>query len=199
MDISDWRKKIDELDRRLVELLSERAQAAHEIGRLKRDAGMPIYEPDREQTVFQNVQKMNPGPLPDRDLMRIYERIMDIMRQIQQEEIAPAPVEKEPEPGTTELDSSFQLHKENNLVGRTDPNSSIFPEVDLSRFDPETKVSRRHARIWREGETFLIEDLNSVNGTVINDAVRLAPRQPRVLESGDKLRLGETTLHFLVG
>ena len=105
MDISDWRKKIDELDRRLVDLLSQRAQAAHEIGRLKRGAGMPIYEPDREQTVFLNVQKVNPGPLPDRDLMRIYERIMDIMRQIQQEEIAPAPVEKEPEPGTTELDS----------------------------------------------------------------------------------------------
>lgn len=101
--------------------------------------------------------------------------------------------------GTTELDVSFVLQKESNLVGRSDPQSNIFPEVDLSRFDPETKVSRRHARIWREGETFLIEDLNSVNGTVINDAVRLAPRQPRVLESGDKLRLGETTLHFLVG
>jgi eukaryotic-like serine/threonine-protein kinase len=101
--------------------------------------------------------------------------------------------------GTTELDAQFQLQKENNLVGRSDPHSNIFPEVDLSRFDPETKVSRRHARIWRQGETFLIEDLNSVNGTVINDAVRLAPHQPRVLESGDKLRLGETTLHFLVG
>ncbi|MBD0370999.1 MAG: protein kinase [Pyrinomonadaceae bacterium] len=101
--------------------------------------------------------------------------------------------------GTTELDAQFQLQKETNLVGRSDPHSNIFPEVDLSRFDPETKVSRRHARIWRQGETFLIEDLNSVNGTVINDAVRLAPHQPRVLESGDKLRLGETTLHFLVG
>lgn len=101
--------------------------------------------------------------------------------------------------GTTELDISFVLQKDSNLVGRSDPHSNVFPEVDLSKFDPETKVSRRHARIWREGETFLIEDLNSVNGTVINDAVRLAPRQPRVLESGDKLRLGETTLHFLVG
>jgi serine/threonine-protein kinase len=101
--------------------------------------------------------------------------------------------------GTTELDVSYTLQKENNLLGRSDPQSNIFPEIDLSKFDPETKVSRRHARIWREGETFLIEDLNSVNGTVINDAVRLAPRQPRVLESGDKLRLGETTLHFLVG
>jgi serine/threonine-protein kinase len=101
--------------------------------------------------------------------------------------------------GTTELDVSFHLQKEDNLVGRSDPHSNIFPEVDLSKFDPETKVSRRHARIWRKGDQFLIEDLNSVNGTVINDAVRLAPRQPRVLESGDKLRVGETTLHFLVG
>ncbi|HEX6285562.1 MAG TPA: protein kinase [Pyrinomonadaceae bacterium] len=101
--------------------------------------------------------------------------------------------------GTTELDASFLLQKESNLLGRTDPHSNIFPEIDLSRFDPETKVSRRHARIWLEGETFLVEDLGSVNGTVINDSVRLAPRQPRVLDSGDKLRVGETTLHFLVG
>ena len=101
--------------------------------------------------------------------------------------------------GTTELDASFHLQKDSNLLGRTDPQSNIFPEVDLSRFDPETKISRRHARIWREGETFLVEDLGSINGTVINDAIKLAPRQPRVLGSGDKLRLGETTLHFLVG
>jgi len=101
--------------------------------------------------------------------------------------------------GTTELDASFILQKDNNLVGRTDPHSNIFPEIDLSRFDPETKVSRRHARIWVEGDTFLVEDLGSVNGTVINDSVRLAPRQPRVLDSGDKIRLGETTLHFLLG
>ncbi|MCA1575403.1 MAG: FHA domain-containing serine/threonine-protein kinase [Acidobacteria bacterium] len=101
--------------------------------------------------------------------------------------------------GTTELDASFILQKDNNLVGRTDPHSNIFPEIDLSKFDPETKVSRRHARIWLEGETFLVEDLGSVNGTVINDSVRLAPRQPRVLDSGDKLRLGGTTLHFLLG
>ncbi|MFN2454082.1 MAG: protein kinase [Pyrinomonadaceae bacterium] len=101
--------------------------------------------------------------------------------------------------GTTELNDSFVLHKDSSLVGRTDPHSNIFPEVDLSKFDPETKVSRRHARIRRQGESFLIEDLGSVNGTWVNDAVRLAPNQPRVLESGDKLRLGETTLHFLLG
>jgi serine/threonine-protein kinase len=101
--------------------------------------------------------------------------------------------------GTTELDATFLLNKETNLVGRTDPQSNIFPDIDLSRFDPETKISRRHARIWREGETFLVEDLGSINGTVVNEAVRLGPRQPRPLANGDRLRLGETTLHFLIG
>jgi chorismate mutase len=87
MNISELRQQIDELDRRLVELLSQRAQAAHEIGKLKRVAGMPIYEPDREQTVFENVRRANPGPLRDHELFSIYQRIMDIMRQIQHEEI----------------------------------------------------------------------------------------------------------------
>jgi chorismate mutase len=106
MDISLWRKQIDELDRRLVELLSQRAHAAHEIGKLKRGVGMPIYEPDRERAVFDNVRKVNPGPLPDRDLLCIYERIMDIMRQIQQEEIAPRPA-AEKAATDTELDSKL--------------------------------------------------------------------------------------------
>ena len=104
MDISDWRKTIDELDRKLVELLSQRAQAAHEIGKLKRGVGMPIYEPDRERKVFSNVQSVNPGPLADRDLLRIFERIMDIMRQIQQEEIAPRTA-ADGGGGDTELDN----------------------------------------------------------------------------------------------
>lgn len=89
MDIADWREKIDELDRKLVELLSERAQAAVAIGKLKRDTSMPIYEPDRERIVFENVQAANPGPLQGRDLVRIYERIIDVMRNVQKEEIVP--------------------------------------------------------------------------------------------------------------
>ena len=68
---------------------------------------------------------------------------------------------------------------------------------ELVLFD--NRISRRHARIWREGESFMVEDLGSVNGTVVNDLIRLEPRQPRVLDSGDRIRMGETTLHFLVG
>src|ERR1700730_2926965 len=102
MDIEDWRKKIDELDRKLVELLSERARAAVAIGKLKRDTSMPIYEPDRERIVFANVQEANPGPLPGRDLVRIYERIIDVMRNVQKEEIVPKAAATGSE---TELDS----------------------------------------------------------------------------------------------
>jgi len=102
MDIEDWRKKIDELDRQLVALISERAKAAIAIGKLKRDTSLPIYEPDRERIVFENVQGANPGPLPGRDLVRIYERIIDVMRNIQKEEIVPSPKPSESE---TELDS----------------------------------------------------------------------------------------------
>ena len=104
MDIADWRKKIDEIDAKLVDLLSQRAHAAHEIGRLKKSSGMPIYEPDRERAVFDHVHQQNPGPLPARDMLRIYERIMDVMRQIQKEEIAPN-MKAEGDPGVTELDN----------------------------------------------------------------------------------------------
>ena len=104
MDISDWRTKIDELDRKLVELISERARAAVEIGRLKRDTAMPIYEPDREQIVLANVQAANPGPLPGRDLVRIYERIIDVMRNVQKEEIVS---KTEASAKETELDSGI--------------------------------------------------------------------------------------------
>src|ERR1700674_2872273 len=102
MDIEDWRKKIDELDRKLVELLSERARAAVEIGRLKRNTNLPIYEPDRERIVFENVQEANRGPLAGRDLVRIYERIIDVMRNVQKEEIVSKPEAAE---AGTEFDS----------------------------------------------------------------------------------------------
>lgn len=105
--------------------------------------------------------------------------------------------------GTTEIVASeFALIKDTNLIGRSDPQANIFPEVDLTRYDPDTKVSRRHARLWRQGETYLVEDLGSVNGTVVfnrtDKSTRLAPHQPQVIQSGDRIRLGETLLHFFV-
>jgi chorismate mutase-like protein len=88
MDIAGWREKIDELDRQIVALISERAHAAQEIGKLKRSTSMPVYEPNRERIIFENVRAANKGPLPDIELTHIYERIIDVMRALQKNELA---------------------------------------------------------------------------------------------------------------
>jgi chorismate mutase len=86
MDISDWRQKIDELDEQIVVLISKRAEAAKAIGELKATAKLPVYEPGREQTVFNHVRKANPGPLDDAAILHVYERIIDVMRTLQRRE-----------------------------------------------------------------------------------------------------------------
>jgi chorismate mutase len=83
MDISDWRNRIDELDEQIVRLLSERAAAAVAIGEIKRKNSAPIYEPNREQAVFEHVRGVNPGPLTGAQIQDVYERLMDVMRALQ--------------------------------------------------------------------------------------------------------------------
>jgi chorismate mutase len=87
MDISDWRKKIDELDVEIVRLISQRAEAARAIGEIKKTADLPVYEPRREQDVFDRVRKANPGPLADAELLHVYERIIDVMRTLQRRDL----------------------------------------------------------------------------------------------------------------
>jgi chorismate mutase len=89
MDITEWRKKIDELDRHLVELINQRAECAVQIGRLKRHSSIPIYEPDREKIIYENIARNNPGPLSNIQLRQVYERLIDVMRQIQRDEMVP--------------------------------------------------------------------------------------------------------------
>ena len=85
MEISDWRNRIDELDEQIVQLLSQRAAAAVEIGRLKQRRSAPIYEPQREKDVIEHVRKVNPGPLSGAQVQDIYERLMDVMRELQRQ------------------------------------------------------------------------------------------------------------------
>jgi len=87
MDISDWRLKIDELDEQIVRLISRRAEAAKAIGELKRETQLPVYEPGREQAVFDHVRAVNPGPLADGEMLHVYERIIDVMRTLQRRDM----------------------------------------------------------------------------------------------------------------
>ena len=70
------RTRIDEADRGLVELLNKRAELVVEVGKIKRDAGLPIYVPNREAQVLSKVLKMNTGPLPGRAIEGVYRELM---------------------------------------------------------------------------------------------------------------------------
>ena len=86
MEISDWRQKIDVLDEQIVRLINERAAAAQAIGKLKQGADLPVYEPKREEIVFDRVRKANQGPLTDTEIVDIYQRIIDVMRALQKKD-----------------------------------------------------------------------------------------------------------------
>jgi chorismate mutase/prephenate dehydratase len=83
--LSKCREKIDDIDRRLVALLNERTCIVEEIGRVKKEAKLAIYEPKRESQVFDNITASNGGPLSADGLKRIFERIIDEMRRVQKD------------------------------------------------------------------------------------------------------------------
>ena len=83
--IDNWRIKIDEVDKKIVDLLNERARYADEIGKIKEKLGLEAYSPPREQEVLKNVLGSNKGPLSDGALRRLFERIIDESRKLERE------------------------------------------------------------------------------------------------------------------
>jgi chorismate mutase len=82
--LEEYRVLIDDLDRRLVDLLNQRTRVVEDIGRVKRSAHLPIYEPKREDQVFDNIGAASgDGPLTKEAVRRIFERIIDEMRMVQ--------------------------------------------------------------------------------------------------------------------
>lgn len=92
----------------------------------------------------------------------------------------------------------FPLEADKNLIGRWDPETGSFPEVDLEQDDPEAKISRKHAMIIIENGKFTIEDIGSLNGTYVNRGNRLVPGTPAELKSGDEIIIGKTFLKLVV-
>ncbi len=81
-------------------------------------------------------------------------------------------------------------------IGHRDPVTGIFPDVDLSPLDPQHSVNRRHAKIYRRGETFfLAEEIGTMNATFLNGS-RLDTGVPAEIHSGDELRFGVVELRF---
>jgi len=83
MNIQYWRSEIDEIDRTLLQLLNRRARLANKVGALKRVAGLPCRDPEREQQVLQTLQQVNTGPLDQRAIHKLFRRIIRESRRVE--------------------------------------------------------------------------------------------------------------------
>lgn len=98
-----------------------------------------------------------------------------------------------PENITISLPAALQV-----TIGRADPASSFYPEIDLTPYGAlEKGVGRRHLRLFLLNSQLSAEDLDSTNGSFLN-GIRLAPRSPQPLQNGDELRLGTMTMTIRV-
>ena len=79
--LAEYRQQIDSLDQRIVELLQQRARVVEEVGNIKREAHLPVTVPSREQQVVEKAQELaKGGPLPTEAVGRIYQKLVEEMR-----------------------------------------------------------------------------------------------------------------------
>jgi chorismate mutase-like protein len=86
MSIEDWRKRIDEIDGKLLELLNERTRCVIEVGKIKKMQNVRIYDPEREREILRRMREQNRGPLDEEGLQRLFERVIDECRRIERNE-----------------------------------------------------------------------------------------------------------------
>ena len=91
MGIEDWRNEIDAIDRELLRLLNTRARIAIKVAALKRVAGLPLNDLEREHEVLEQVRKANTGPLEDKDVTRLFRRIIRESRRAQESALEAKP------------------------------------------------------------------------------------------------------------
>ena len=100
------------------------------------------------------------------------------------------------EDGVGSVGCVIKLDKYVLLVGRASKLDRVFPEIDLTAADPENYVSRRQAFILRHHGGFVVEDLDSANGTFINGSTRVGAHVTAALKNGDRLMFGRTQCTF---
>ena len=88
----------------------------------------------------------------------------------------------------------FPIELGSNLVGRWDPDTGAFPEIDLEEVDEEAKISRKHAVIENKEGALTLEDLASLNGTFLNRETRIEPAKKYQLKAGDEIVFGKVFL-----
>jgi len=81
--IDEIRMEIDRLDRELLKIFNERAALALQIGEIKKELGLPVYDPAREKRIFDRMRQDNPGPLDNEAIVRLFERVVDESRSLE--------------------------------------------------------------------------------------------------------------------
>ncbi|MFC1541425.1 chorismate mutase [Candidatus Latescibacterota bacterium] len=71
-DIAGWRKRIDEIDEKILKLLNERAECAVEIGKIKSSKGLEITDQNREESILKRLIAINKGPLSDEAVQKLF-------------------------------------------------------------------------------------------------------------------------------
>jgi chorismate mutase len=71
-DIADWRKRIDEIDEKILKLLNERAGCAIEIGKIKSEKGIEITDQSREDRILAHLTEINQGPLSGEAVQNLF-------------------------------------------------------------------------------------------------------------------------------
>ncbi len=83
MSIDEKRIGINRIDAELLRLFNERAALALEIGHIKKNLDLPIYDPRREKLIFEKMRQENPGPLDNAAVVRLFERVIDESRSLE--------------------------------------------------------------------------------------------------------------------
>lgn len=83
MTIDELRQEIDRIDSELLRIFNRRASLALEIGQIKKERGLPVYDPKREKIIFERMKGDNPGPLDDGAIVRLFERVIDESRRLE--------------------------------------------------------------------------------------------------------------------
>jgi chorismate mutase len=81
--IDDYRREINRLDSELLRIFNERASLALKIGEIKKQQGIPVYDPEREKLIFEAMSNANPGPLENDAIVRLFERVIDESRRLE--------------------------------------------------------------------------------------------------------------------
>jgi len=90
-ELEALRRSIDSVDQRLLELFAERARLVLAVGDYKRQRGMPVYDPERERNVLQRLSQNPPAPLDSETVRKIFERLIDEWRRIEQHHVQAGP------------------------------------------------------------------------------------------------------------